>query len=220
MKLIDLFEDAKGMSIDNIVDTISSECSIMLAAYKNSNKVLLRGTSHKDMLFSKSNIRQDRVPVEMSADDHNLINKALKRLKLPTRGNSLFVTADVDIAADWGPIHVVFIPNGWEGLVYDNLDSDEYSFDQLQYTAKDLHSQIKRDEITADEAENGMVEFIQDMQARKFTTAKDLAKVLDDDVSDILIKAPYYYKLSMDVKHEAEAVQVLKKLKLKAINVI
>lgn len=220
MKLIDLFEDAADMSIDDIVNTISSECSIMLAAYKNSNKVLLRGTPHKNMLFSKSNIRQDRVPVEMGADDHNLINKALKRLKLPTRGNSLFVTTNVDIAVDWGPIHVVFIPDGWEGLVYDNLDSDEYSFEQLQYTAQDLNSQIKHDGITADEAENGMVEFIQDMRARKFTTAKDLAKVLDDDISDILIKAPYYYKLSVDGSNEAEALQVLKKLKLKAVNVI
>jgi hypothetical protein len=220
MKLIDLFEDTKDKSIDDIVNTISSECSIMLAAYKNSNKILLRGTSHKNMLFSKSNIRQDRAPVEMDAADHKLINKALQRLKLPTRGNSLFVTADAEIAVDWGPIHAVFIPDGWEGLVYDNLDSDEYSFDQLQYTAQDLNSQIKNGDITADEAENGMVEFIQDMQARKFTTAKDLAKVLDDDISDILIKAPYYYKLSLDGNHEAEALQVLTKLKLKAINAI
>ena len=202
MKLIDLFEeeDDDDFDYDYIIDKIENECGEMLKAYRQSSgRVLYRGTDNKGLVFSQAKIRQDRRPVEMDVSSHNLINKALASLDLPTRGNSLFVSADLDIARAWGKPAVIFLPDGWKGLVYDNIRAHDYSFDELQPAAGDLiayHAGLSEDEKV-----KKMADAILKLKPRTFTTAADLKDVLIRKTADILIHGQSYYKLSLDTKH-------------------
>lgn len=214
MKLIDLFEEDE--QINEIVKTIEIECSDMLEAYRQSGQVLYRGAENKGLLFSRSRIRQDRRPVEMNKESHDLINKGLASLELPTRGNSLFVSADKRIASAWGSLNVVFIPDGWVGLVYDNLGTDDYSFNILQDATFDIlgYHDDEPDEKAASEEDKleKMKKRILQLKPRKISTVNDLDGVLEKNTTDILINAQNYYKLSLDNKHHARTTKIAKAL--------
>lgn len=208
MKLIDLFEEDDDFDYDSIVNTIKTECGEMLKAYRQSSgRVLYRGTATKGLVFSQAEIRQDRRPVEMDVSSHNLINKALASLDLPTRGNSLFVSADLDIARSWGEPAVIFIPDGWKGLVYDKISAADYSFDKLMDAAGDLIAFY--DNMSEEEKIKKMAESILKLKPRTFTTATDLRDVLIRQTADILIHGQSYYKLSLDMKHRQRYMKIV-----------
>jgi len=212
MKLLDLFE-ADEQNIDGILNTIDGDCSDMLEAYQHARKVLYRGSDSKRMLFSKKSIRQDRRPVEMDNDSHDLINKALASMKLPTRGNSLFVSADEEIARSWGTLNAVFVPNGWTGLVYDAIGKRDYSFDRLGAKAYDLRSDNRG--MSEEDKVEEMAKTIKKLNPRAFTSPKDLSEVLTAGYGDILIHAPAYYRLNLDREFNQVNQRIARELKIK-----
>jgi hypothetical protein len=147
----------------------------------------------------------------MDEDAHELIVKAMKKLDFPTRANSLFVSADYDTASHWGSMNIVFVPNGWTALVYDNLDG-EYSFDELQDFASNI---MNRPPGKDGDDVDMMADFIKALKPRKVNTAAGLVKVLAKNTNDILINAPNYYRLSMKGAHKQRAEDVLKLLGIK-----
>lgn len=212
MKLIDLFEeDDDDFDYDYIVDKIENECGDMLEAYRAARKVLYRGTKNGPTVFSKADIRQDRKPVEMSEKSHILINSAMTKLNLPTRGNSLFVSADRTIARSWGPLHVIFIPDGWKGLVYDGVRSSDYSYDKLAMAA----ATIKMNQKPDDEKLEAMIDAIEKLNPRTFNNADDLEAVLRKETADILMHGKSYYKLSLDLKFSKHANEIANRLRLR-----
>lgn len=212
MKLIDLFEeDDDDFDYDYIVDKIENECGDMLEAYRGTRKVLYRGTKLEPVIFTKRTIRQDRKPVEMDAKAHDLLNKAMSKMELPTRGNSLFVSASKEIARGWGSLHVVFIPDGWKGLVYDGIPTDEYSYEHLESKAYAFAHSEKPEE----EQIGKMIDVIKSIEPKKFTSVDDLEEVLGNNTADILINGQNYYALSLDKKYAKQLGKISKLLGIK-----
>lgn len=217
MKLVDLFEDdekVKDAIERHILNVIDGDCSDMLEAYQRTGKVLYRGTKNGE-LFSKANIRQDRRPVEMNADSHELVNKAMAALKLPTRGNSLFVSADVQVARTWGSLNAIFVPDGWVGLVYDAVPKDGYSFTTISDKADALRYQDRLSKMSEEDKVEEMMKVIKKLNPRTFTSPQDLSEVLKKGIGDILIHAPAYYRLNLDNRYNRQNQHIAKELSIK-----
>lgn len=212
MKVYELFEDDDPhltstipfVDPADIADELKSNCSEMIAAFKSSGVVLARGIKEqgeyrKDgqaALVVRAKIRHDRSPVFMDPERHEFISTAMNELNLPTRKNSLFCTTRSHIAQSWGPTYILFVKNGWKGLVFDGVDREDYAFADLNAAASgiDRATDLKTSEARLE----AMKDEINLLRPKVFSTSTELAKVLQERYSDILITGDSYYGLLAD----------------------
>ena len=198
--------------LEAIAEKIQNESSIMVEAFSNCDRALLRGIQeHKDKtapLVGHAHIRQDRRPIFMDMEYHKILNNAFSDLNLPTRGNSLFATTSKESADDWGKTSIVFIKNGWTGLIFEELGPDEYAFDFLWEKVHDLRNGPKSDSEMHEELKL----FIASLKPNKFNSTDGLEKVLKEGYRDILIQGTEYYSLSLDTVYRKTTKLILENL--------
>jgi len=133
-------EVSKVENAARLKQIIESNCSQMLAAYRQSKKVLYRGLWSRDDIVI-TNIRPDRKPVEMYQSMHDLLDKVFKSIGLTaTRSNSIFCSCNVSTAEGWGGggvPYVIFVKDGWTGTVFDKVRND-YLFNLVAYEHEDF----------------------------------------------------------------------------------
>lgn len=208
MRVSELFEEKDdpykvmelNKNLDEIVKTLESRCSSMISAYRKTGIVLLRGI--RELKYSGSptvataRIRPDRVPLQMPLNNHNLISDAMSELGLPSRRDSLFCTTDEQIAFVWGKIYILFVEDGWQGLVFNNIPTDSYAYNTLETKSTEI---LNTDTDQADKIEM-MKKVIVSLKPRKFSTAAGLANVLEEKFADILIKGGNFYALKANAE--------------------
>lgn len=208
--------DTKGAvkgTPEEIAGILRDRCGEFVAAYKSSgrHRMLYRGISgvgNPGPLCVYSPIRTDRRPVDMDEDKHELISAAMEKLRLPTRKNGLFVTASKGIASGWGSLYVVFLEDGWQGLVFENVGPDDYAYSSFS----DQAGWALRSEQRGRSGENAMdmmVEFIGDQGPFVFDDAQGLSRVVGDRYIDIIIKGKGYYALRFGATETRAVLEIL-----------
>lgn len=189
-------------SISLVASTIKDECSEVLEAYQNTHRVLYRGIKEMTDVHGnsiegnnviKAYIRKNRKPMFMDPNAHSLINNSMLALGLHAhRGNSLFCSANRYIASEWGACYAIFPVNGWTGTIFTKVKHD-YVFLKLTDTVYPL---MQKD-IDKKEKEKIVITRLKQLGARNFSTAKDLAIILNEQYEDILITGTKYYGLKI-----------------------
>ncbi len=212
MKLIELYENEDqykitemDLSEDEIADILDMKCSKMINAFKLANRCLYRGV--KDLQesspqFASSIIRPNRNPVEMEPDKHSLICGAMEDLGLPSRRNSLFCSADRNTSSVWGVPYILFVEDGWQGLTFDRVPTNEYSFMVLYGLARSILNSDK----THDEKDKEMKTDIKDLKPNLIKNPSGLASILRKEHKDILITGKKYYLLKSRTMETAEVL--------------
>jgi hypothetical protein len=204
-------EDKEVEKVDDIhklAEKIRANCGRMLAAYKDSGKVLYRGVKGGDANVIITGIRPDRKPVQMGKDKHKALNKYFesRRLKV-NRGNSIFVTARAKIANDWGETYAVFVKDGWTAQVYDKK-RNTYSFYSLRNVAEMLLDLAEKKKIakhpgtdagerqwalnSIEELPPHIDEQFDELGVREFTSSSDLTTVLRMGYYEALVVGDSY----------------------------
>lgn len=188
-----------------VADIIKAEASEMLKAYRLTNGFLYRGRSSSNEVngipeFIK--IRPDRKPVDMEADQHELLHTAFQKSGLEaTRKNGIFCSAKLSIARDWGNrTTIIFVKDGWTGTVFDKSKND-YAFHELR-TAGFLQNKEK------DKIKN-MQKVISDLEGRSFDTAEEVAELIDNDYMDVIITGDSYLALDIKSRLTKEVLKIL-----------
>ena len=199
MKLTDLYETFDRYQLHDLANPIDKEvekvtdvtvlakkieanCKTMLAAYRQAGGYLYRGMAGASAPVIVTGIRPDRSSVEMPPEAHEALhNLFLDQGLTVTRKNSIFCTAAKKIARDWGTTYVIFVKDGWTGLVFDDVP-DDYSFYRIKSAG---WSMVKGREY---EAANDL----RDLKPREFTSSSDLAKIIDRKYHEALIKGDSY----------------------------
>ena len=169
----------------HLVKIIETNCKSMLAAYRATGHVLYRGVA--DAAGTKPNviitaIRPDRKPVQMSQQKHEWLEGAFKELGIKaTRTNSIFCSAKMDTASDWGATYAIFVKDPWSGVVFDGMDPDNYAFNELRFIS----------------SQEEAVEKLKEMKPRQFDDAAGLEKVIKNRFNDILITGHSYIGISI-----------------------
>lgn len=213
-------------SYEQLAAIIKKNCGTMLKAYQKSGKVLYRGMKTGEavkngkidipaMSVIATGIRKDRRPVEMDTDVHELLHDAFISVGLTvTRKNAIFTSADKGTAEDWGKTFVVFVKDGWEGLIFDEAKST-YSFYDLRNAGDHAYmnlSQIKSGAWDDDQkkqmarnAKSELKQTIKDLRPRQFTDSQTLAEVLVKNYHEVLIAGDSYIAVSVPIfkKHVA-----------------
>lgn len=171
---------------EKIAQLIERTCGEMIQVYQQTNgKPLFRGmkTLNAKSLHVKtdsknvvSSIRKNRRPVEMNREQHARLEKLFTEAGLKAnRSNSIFCTANYNIATDWGnDVKLIFVKDGWTGTVFESSKND-YSFYDLQY-----------------------VETVEELKKLKPTVVdqQNLPKIIMQEYEDILITGSSYVALS------------------------
>lgn len=189
-----VFEDhspVAEVSEDEFFAAVSTECSDMVDAYKQQYSMyafLFRGVTDASRLksrdFISAGIRADRIPLEMNMTTHSRLHDSFLRLGLvATRKNSIFCTTNIATASDWGPPFIIFVENGWNATVFDNLREQEYAYDRLF----DMPKSMSNEEIDT---------VVKSLGPRNVSSVSDLEKVIDDQHFDILITGKKYYGIA------------------------
>ena len=190
-------EVGKVNSIEHLAQIINKNCSQMVAAYRASSKVLLRGMkSHTPVVIT--NIRPDRRPVEMDKGVHKKLHLAFQKAGLTaTRMNSIFCTTAEDIASDWGSnVYVIFVKNGWTGTVFTKFPKG-YSYYAMYRIGNRSSIQDQADEIS----ELGPV---------SFNHYVGLTGVLNKGYEDILITGSSYIAVKAKGSNFVKLMELLK----------
>lgn len=192
-------------SDEHLVDILNTQCSIMVEAYRASGNVLYRGLSDEHKIVSTrkistlgngadiivTGIRTDRKPVQMNAAMHQILVDAFKRLGLSTnRKNGIFTSTQVEVASTWGTAYVVFVKDGWKGLVFEG-EKHDYSF----YNLRDFASKnLWNDEYTDKKLDLD----IESLRPLEFNSAHELARILKEKYLEVLISGDSYIAISKD----------------------
>lgn len=105
----------KSQYTEKITRAIKKNCSDILAAYHEANKVLHRGVTHvsKPIIYGKSS--NNRTPLDSPMANHRLVNSLMKELGFDARrDNSVFTTRDLNDANAYGEVYVIFPVNGFK----------------------------------------------------------------------------------------------------------
>ena len=137
-------EVTKVDSVDRLKLIIESNCSEMLAAYRQTKKLLYRGLGSNEQVVI-TNIRSDRRPVEMYKPTHELLQTAFTEVGLKAnRSNSIFCSCLQRTANEWGwHTYVIFVKDGWSGTVFVGVKRG-YAFNHLAHGIYDLDSAIEK----------------------------------------------------------------------------
>ena len=204
--------------VDDFVDMIENECSDILTAYQETGVALYRGDRDESKLIPafKKDIRTDRKPVQMVAHYHTWIDDAYKILKVTaTRKNSIFCTANPDVAGDWGTAFIVFPQDAFSTTVHDRDDHDltmGYNYNILDSICNSVENDIGKGIIDDDDAAKEVAARIKKkippLQPRTVTAFERLLKKRP---MDVLIHAGWW----IGVNPKTEIGQaILKKLYL------
>lgn len=207
--------DTKGAvkgTPEEIAQILRDKCGKFIAGYRKSGpKVLYRGISgvgREGPLCVYSPIRTDRRPVDMESDRHELISAAMEKLNMPTRKNGLFVTASKGIASGWGSLYIVFLEDGWQGVVFENVGHDDYAYSSFSdYAGWAIRSEQRG--RSGENAMDMMVEFIDNQGAFVFDDAQGLAKVIGDRYIDIIMKGKGYYAMRVGAEDTRAVLEIL-----------
>lgn len=169
-------------SPEELVQVIEDNCGQMLAACRKAKRYLYRGIKDDtgDAQSIITAIRPDRRALTLRADQHNDLEKLFNMAGLrANRTNSIFCTTNTVYADSWGTVFAIFVKDGWEGTVFENV--------QRSYSYYPLKNIIQSDMISGKE------------KLRKFkdlrpmvVTPKNLASVLVKGYEDILITGESY----------------------------
>jgi hypothetical protein len=178
-----------------VAEMIATECSIMLNAYEQQSKVLYRGSTGSTTDFLEKPIRQDRKPVELNYGSHEKAEVAMKDLDIKARRtNSIFCSADMETAKDWGNVYIIFVPNGWSGTVFKARKSD-YAFYDIERLYQKSYSEAKK--------------IISGLKPHQFNDAAGLSEILENDYMDILITGEKYYGLKLGTAFCDQVLRIL-----------
>lgn len=178
----------KDFSTDKkVIKFIREQCSTMLAAYLATNKYLYRGLKSVTADYAIAKIRPDRRPIQMDTKNHEFLKAAFDALGLKAnRTNSIFCSAEQMTAADWtgnySSPHVIFVRNGWTGLVFEQF-KESYAFYDMSSVA---NKYARTDDVVAAANE------IKSFGPKEFNTSEGLAEVLKTNYNDILITGTDY----------------------------
>jgi hypothetical protein len=204
MKLNELLNDQET-NVEAIVAKLKSNCSDFIAAYHSSGKALLRGINKavgsKNPIITGT-VRADRRPSATPQKHFDLMNQALEELNLPTRANTIACSTNKTDAGAWGPVHVLFMKDGFNGLTMQHGDFD----DMFVRADKVLHSGGDASELA---------EIINKMRPILVSSSTTLSKVLSGNYNEIIMQGTQYYALRVGAPLTNE---VLKALNLKLSN--
>lgn len=183
---------------DQVVEIIKANCSEIIGSYQKAGNCLWRGIRDAKKPVIISDIRQHRLPVQMAPKAHFALEKAFTELGLTAnRSNSIFCSAHVHVAGDWGDIYAVFPKNGWSGTVF-NTQVDDYNFYALQSAARQYIGSRNFDML---------VDQIKDMEPSVITPA-NLDGVLSEKFYDVLITGSSYIGVSVSQTHIFNALGI------------
>lgn len=238
MKISDLFEKfdryelhdltaPKSSEIDQIKSTehlvkvIEENCSEMLNAYRKTGKVLYRGMNVAGLASNQkidiptstaliTGIRTDRRPVQMGEFEHEQLDRAFRDLGInTTRKNSIFVSAQQEVASVWGKSFVVFVKDGWEGMAFKE-SKNTYSFYNLQSLSRDFYYEVNRVR-TPKNKQKAYEEFkykISDLGPFSFKNTDGLVPILEDDYYEALISGDSYIAVRLPYFRKVLAQQL------------
>lgn len=213
-------------SYEQLAAIIKKNCGTMLKAYQQTGKVLYRGMKTGKavqngkidipaMSVIATGIRNDRRAVEMDSSIHELLHDAFISAGLTvTRKNAIFTSANKSVADDWGKTFVVFVKDGWEGLVF-NAARDTYSFYALRDAGDNVYWDLKqakggmwdgaeKKQMIRD-AKSELKQAVRGLKPRQFTDSQTLAEVLAQNYHEVLIAGDSYIAISVPIfkKHVA-----------------
>ena len=100
-------------ALDRLVKTIAKECSQVLAQYRKTQLVLLRGIGNNSPTAFMGRSWNNREPKDSSARLQEIYDEALKSKGFTAlRGNSIFTTTDEHFASSYGNLYYIFPKNG------------------------------------------------------------------------------------------------------------
>lgn len=211
MKLTDLYETFDRYELHDLANPIDKEvekvtdvtvlakkieanCKTMLTAYRQAGGYLYRGMAGASADVIATGIRPDRKPVDMPPEAHKALhNLFLDQGLTVTRTNSIFCTAHPRVAEDWGTTYVIFVKDGWTGLVFDDEPSD-YSFYRIKSAGWNM---VNGKDVLARR-------MLDELKPREFSSSEQLAKIINREYYEALIKGDSYIavKLGSDVWDE------------------
>lgn len=194
MKVIELFEEKIGNfdSVD-VAKTLKIKCGDMLDAYRMAGSFIYRGITGYNDRFIEKTIRQDRKPVEMPPQSHELLHKVMIEMGLKaTRKNSIFCSTSPQIARTWGLQFIIFVEDGWSATYFEKKLKD-YSF----YELHSLASIYDDADENAESMENLKSEISRTLKPKTANTPAELNNVIERGIEDILITGNKYYGLRL-----------------------
>jgi hypothetical protein len=103
----------KNPILDKLVKSIAKDCSQVIAVYRKTKEVLVRGTNGKPKAFMGRSWN-NREPKDSDSDAQRIYDAALKSMGFSAlRSNSIFTTTDVDQASNYGNVYYIFPKNGF-----------------------------------------------------------------------------------------------------------
>jgi hypothetical protein len=103
-----------------------------------------------------------------------------------TRKNSIFCTSSYHIADMWGNVTIIFVKDGWKGLVFKDRRRG-YTFGTLASVSS----------IGPEFRDKALRDTIKSLKPQIFSSSDDLAGVLKDGFEDILITGDSYIAVKM-----------------------
>jgi hypothetical protein len=95
----------------HLAQLLKTQCGDYLKIFKETGKVLYRGTDPGALAFSGRS-RDDRKPLGSDPTAHRLVNIALTKLGIDARrDNSVFTTSDQNTAGEFGVIYIIIPGN-------------------------------------------------------------------------------------------------------------
>jgi len=183
-----------------VINYIKKNCSIMLDAYQQTGKVLYRGIAGARNNIVMTYIRPDRKSIDMDQEDHKFLELIYDRIGLKVnRSNAIFCTSVDHIARDWGTAYVIFVKDGWTGLIFENIKKN-YAFHKMQNIAQDYinYTNYNTKELQDDRL-NQAVKKINDLHPKQFNTSNNLQEVLNIGYLDILITGENYIGINLNL---------------------
>ena len=179
---------------NKVIKYIEKNCSIMLDAYRKSGKVLLRGINGASKNVVMTYIRPNRNPVAMNYERHKFLTKVYDHLGMKVnRENSIFCTTSIHIAKDWGKMYVIFVKDGWTGLIFEKVKTD-YAFYKMYSIAKEYGNDYDSNNSSNEnlQALNQAGKQVKSMKPKEFNSSNELQSILNTGYKDILITGENY----------------------------
>lgn len=207
-----LSSDAAGQKLshalskpEEIAAAIKQHAGDMLKAYQLADGFIYRGMGKRhnpDEASSQyATIRGDRQTVDVSAEQHEVLDAAFKRIGVDaTRKNGIFCSAQLETAKNWGSkAFIIFLKDGWSATVFDKR-KDTYAFYDLVDAAEDLPQNKKVGAI---------VDLLKDLGIRKITTVNGLAEIIKDEYYDIIMTGHSYIALEVGTTATSKVLKAL-----------
>jgi len=193
----------RSIVVDKFITTIKKNCSEIIDIYKETNKVLYRGSRKYPSDCFKGTIRQDRRPMSTYIDIQEMINEYLSKQGFSTnRSNCLFCSSTWSQAMIYGRVFIIFPKNGFHFLY---SDKDDLFSGMCDYICSKLHmSETYARAMKPDEYKQAAMEYI---QQRKFSDIDLATGIRSGD--EIMISGTEYYAIAAPVMNVKELFNAL-----------